>query len=281
MDDLENNTNNLSWFKSLTHNFLRAQSPKDLIRIINSAAKRDIIDNESKDMLSGVLNISTMHVRDIMVPRSQMVTVSINMTSKEIISIIATSSHTRVPVLNEEKDDIIGILHAKDMLKLLYTSQEQDPLMIHNTLKPAVFVPESKRLDSLLKEFKSGHKHIAIVVDEYGTIAGMITIEDILEEIVGNIEDEFDQEESYIQKISPQEFHVEAITEINEFNSYFNSSLSNESSDTIGGLILQSLEHLPEEGEIIILGNFVFTVLKSSKRKIETLSVVLNEDKSI
>jgi magnesium and cobalt transporter len=163
------------------------------------------------------------------------------------------------------------------MLKLLHANTRQETPQINEIFRPATFVPESKRLDSLLKEFKSSHNHLAIVVDEYGSISGLITIEDILEEIVGNIEDEFDEEEHLIQKVSESEFHVEAITELDEFNDYFGSRFNDVEIDTIGGLILQSIEHLPETGETITLGNFTFTVLNADKRKINTLCVTLNE----
>jgi magnesium and cobalt transporter len=266
-----------SWIEKIAQNILTPHSHEDLLDIINDAAKKQVIDDESKEMISGVLNISTMHVRDIMVPRSQMVTLSINMTPDELISETVSSSHTRVPVFNDTRDDIVGILHAKDMLKLLHASTGQETPIINEILRPATFVPESKRLDSLLKEFKSSHNHLAIVVDEYGSISGLITIEDILEEIVGNIEDEFDEEEHRIQKVSDSEFHVEAITELDEFNDYFDSGFNNIEIDTIGGLILQSIEHLPEPGETITLGNFTFTVLNADKRKINTLCVTLNE----
>lgn len=267
------------WYKRIITRLSKTNTIDDLIKITTSLEKRHIIDNESKEMLLGVLNISTRQVRDIMVSRSQMVTVSSDMEATEIIKIVITSSHTRVPVLNSEKDDIIGILHAKDILKLVDNHNKNSSMIINisDVIKPAVFVPESKRLDSLLKEFKSGKKHIAIVVDEYGSISGMITIEDILEEIVGDIEDEFDQDAKYIQQVSKNEYHVKAITEIDTFNNYFESHIENDESDTIGGYLLQSLEHLPKKGETIILGNFIFTVLKSNNRKIEMILVKKNE----
>ena len=266
-----------SWIEKIAQNIYTPNSHEELLEVIETAAKNEILDKESKEMISGALNLSTMNVRDIMLPRSQMVTLVANAPFNNMMSDIIASSHTRIPMFNDARDDVIGILHTKDVLKLVYENDSNDALNIQEALRPAVFVPESKRLDTLLKEFKSSHNHLAIVVDEYGSIAGLITIEDILEEIVGNIEDEFDEEAEHIKKISENEHHVEAVIELDEFNDYFNANFDNTEVDTIGGLILQSIEHLPEIGETITLDNFIFTVLKADKRRIYTLSVRVDE----
>ncbi|MDA7742221.1 CBS domain-containing protein [Francisellaceae bacterium] len=266
-----------SWIEKIAQNIYTPNSHEELLEIIETASKNEILDKESKEMISGALNLSTMHVRDIMLPRSQMVTLMADTPINEMMSEIIASSHTRIPMFNHARDDVIGILHTKDMLKLLYENESDDTLNIQEVLRPAVFVPESKRLDTLLKEFKSSHNHLAIVVDEYGSIAGLITIEDILEEIVGNIEDEFDEEAEHIKKISENEHHIEAITELDEFNDYFGAHFDSVEIDTVGGLIIQSIEHLPEIGETITIDKFIFTVLKADKRRINTLSVRVDE----
>ncbi|MFT6836256.1 MAG: magnesium and cobalt transporter [Francisellaceae bacterium] len=266
-----------SWLGKITHSLIGPKNLNDLMEIITIAAKNEAIDSQTKAMIQGVINVSNQKVRDIMVPRAQMVTVSNSMPLESIIKEVSSSTHTRIPVFDEQREDICGILHTKDLLQHFIDNKSTDNFNIESVLRPVIFIPESKKLDSLLKDFKNAHIHLAIIVDEYGTISGLVTIEDILEEIVGEIEDEFDQEEEHILKLSDNEYIIDAITEIDEFNEVFGSNYSDINIDTIGGLIIQSIERLPQEGEVITLDKFIFTVLNADTRRINKLNLKLND----
>ncbi|MCF6766877.1 CBS domain-containing protein [Thiotrichales bacterium 19S11-10] len=270
------------WFNKLIQKFTKPHTKESLLDVVNDAVKEKVIDDDAHHMIEGVINVSNMQVRDIMMTRSQMTTIHIGMPQNEYLPILISCAHTRIPVFDSEKEDVIGILHTKDLLQFFMDSQQvqvvSQTIDLRKILRPALFVPESKRLDSLLREFKSKHNHLAIVVDEYGTISGLITIEDILEEIVGNIEDEFDKEAEHITKKGDNEYIIDAITEIEDFNDYFDAKFSDEEVDTIGGLILQHLEHVPQKGEVVTFDKFTFTVLNADNRKINTLRVILNEE---
>jgi len=235
------------------------------------------LDAEEKSMLSGVLEVSETQVRDVMVPRSQMIVIDIDDEFHETLKLIVESGHSRFPVIGEDRDEVLGILLAKDLLRY-YGSDEAKELTIKKLLRPATVIPESKRLNALLKEFRASHNHMAIVVDEYGGVAGLLTIEDVLEEIVGEIDDEHDQEEAeFIRPDGDRDgkpcFAVRALTRVEDFNEYFECQLDDEEYDTIGGLVLHELGRLPGRGEKVDFGGFVFAVIKADERRIDALQV--------
>lgn len=266
-----------TWFEKIATTILMSHSPADFLSLVNLAVKKGTIDSESRDMIKGVLNVASSSVGDIMIPRTQMATVHAGMKSKEIIQTIINSSHTRLPIFSENRDDILGILHTKDLLKVVLEHKELTVENLKPILRSAIFVPESKKLDALLRDFKTSHNHLAIVVDEYGVISGLVTIEDILEEIVGDIEDEFDQEATQILKINEHEFSIDALTEVEDFNNFFGINIDDSEVDTIGGLIISQLEHLPEVGEEVTIGQFIFKVTAADKRRVRTLHLTINK----
>jgi magnesium and cobalt transporter len=238
------------------------------------------LDAEEKSMLSGVLEVSEIQVREVMVPRSQMIVIDIEDEFKETLKLIVESGHSRFPVIGEDRDEVLGILLAKDLLRY-YGSDEAKELTIKKLLRPATMIPESKRLNALLREFRASHNHMAIVVDEYGGVAGLLTIEDVLEEIVGEIDDEHDQEEAEFirpdgDRNGKPSFAVRALTRIEDFNEYFECQLHDEEYDTVGGLVLHELGRLPHRGEKIEFGGFEFAVIKADERRIESLQVQRN-----
>ena len=235
------------------------------------------LDAEEKSMLAGVLEVSETQVREVMVPRSQMVVIDIEDEFDETLAMIVESGHSRFPVIGEDRDEVLGILLAKDLLRYFGTDAAK-AITIKKLLRPAAVIPESKRLNALLKEFRASHNHMAIVVDEYGGVAGLLTIEDVLEEIVGEIEDEHDDEEA--ESIRPDgdrngkpSFAVRALTRIEDFNAYFDCGLEDEEYDTIGGLVMHELGRLPRRGEKVEFGGFEFAVIKADKRRIDALQV--------
>ena len=235
------------------------------------------LDAEERSMLSGVLEVSETQVREIMVPRSQMVVINTDETFAETLKLIVESGHSRFPVIDGDRDEVLGILLAKDLLKY-YGSDKAKNLTIKKLLRPASVIPESKRLNALLKEFRASHNHMAIVVDEYGSVGGLCTIEDVLEEIVGEIDDEHDHEE--IESIKPdvsqdgtERFIVRALTRIEDFNDYFECELNDEEYDTIGGLVMDELGRLPGPGEKVEFSGFQFIVLKADERRIDVLQL--------
>jgi len=235
------------------------------------------LDAEEKSMLSGVLEVSEIQVREVMVPRSQMVVIDIEDEFTDTLKLIVESGHSRFPVIGEDRDEVLGILLAKDLLRY-YGSDEAKELTIKKMLRPATLIPESKRLNALLKEFRASHNHMAIVVDEYGGVAGLLTIEDVLEEIVGEIDDEHDREEAEFirpdgDRNGKPSFAVRALTRIEDFNEFFDCQLQDEEYDTIGGLVLHELGRLPRRGEKVEFGGFEFAVIKADERRIDTLQV--------
>lgn len=267
-----------SWLERLGHVLLgEPQDQEELLDLLKDAEQRNILDTDALQMMEGVLDVSSMQVRDIMIPRSHMVSVEVNADIDNIIPVIVDSAHSRFPVLNENRDEVVGILLAKDLLKPLYHGDSKQ-LNLKKLLRPATIVPESKRLDVLLNEFRVNHNHMAIVVDEYGGISGLVTIEDVLERIVGEIEDEHDiEEDANIVSNDNQAHTIKALTPIEEFNEYFNCTLSDEEFDTIGGLVIHSLGYLPQRGESVTIGNYRFKVLNSDNRRISLLEVSLVE----
>ena len=233
------------------------------------------LDAEEKSMLTGVLEVSETQVRDVMIPRSQMVVIDIEDDFEEMLATIVESGHSRFPVIGEDRDEVLGILLAKDLLRFFGSDDE---VQIRKLLRPAAVIPESKRLNALLKEFRASHNHMAIVVDEYGGVAGLLTIEDVLEEIVGEIEDEHDDEEAEFirpdgDRNGKPSFAVRALTRVEDFNEYFECELDDEEYDTIGGLVMHELGRLPRRGEKVHFGGFEFAVIKADKRRIDALQV--------
>lgn len=250
------------------------QTREELIECLREAQRRGLIDAEALVMLEGVLEVNEMQVRDIMIPRAQMVVVQRDATLEEILPILAESQHSRFPVIGENKDEVLGIMLAKDLLPYFASGRERE-FHVSDILRPALFIPESKRLNVLLKEFRSSRNHIALVVDEYGGIDGMVTIEDVLEQIVGEIVDEHDVDDQiYIMKHGERHFTVKALTPIEEFNEYFGTSFSDEEFDTIGGLVMSEFGRLPRRGETLEVGRFRFKVLHADSRRIHLLQVV-------
>src|SRR5215475_12960183 len=266
------------WLKRLT----RAPEPQDrdeLARCMREAAERGLIDTDALTMLEGVLAVGDLKVRDIMVPRAQMVFVRRSDPVARILPVVVESGHSRVPVMDEDRDDIVGILLAKDLLRLT-TGNSHERFDIREYMRPAVFVPESKRLNVLLKEFRRNRNHMAIVVDEYGGVAGLCTIEDVIEQIVGEIDDEFDVEDDQnIRKEADRQYTVRGVTRIDEFNEYFGSNLSEEEGfDTVAGLLMKQLGRLPRRGEAANIDGFEFRVARADRRRIDALRVVPPRD---
>ena len=265
-----------SWVDRLSQALLG--EPKDreqLIALLRDAQRRGLFDADAQAMIEGVLQVADMQVRDIMIPRSQMVVVNRDADPEELIAVAIESGHSRFPVIGDSRDEVVGVLLAKDLLRY---SSKRDPeqFSVRELLRPAVFVPESKRLNVLLKEFRASRNHLAVVVDEYGGVAGMVTIEDVLEQIVGEIEDEHDiDEETFIRKYSDANFTVKALTPIEDFNEYFGTEFSDEEFDTIGGLVTHKLGRLPKRGETIIIENMSFKILNADNRRIRLMKVTL------
>ncbi|NNM60292.1 MAG: CBS domain-containing protein [Legionellales bacterium] len=276
-DDLPNKQEPRSWLERLSH-FLHPepQDREELLTLLQEAVEHKLLDPDAMEMIQGVIDVSEMQVRDIMVPRAHMVVVEIDSEPKDFIPAIKASGHSRFPVIGETRDEIKGILLAKDLIDIDFR-QEQTPSLTFNwssLLRPAFFVPESKRLDALLREFRQKSMHMALIVDEYGGIAGLVTIEDILEEIVGEITDEHDiSEDAYIKKNPDSTYLVKALAPIDEFNEYFGSELSDEDFDTIGGLVTQTAGHLPKRGEIVTIGTLEFKIINTDNRRIRLIEV--------
>lgn len=236
-----------------------------------------VFDPEEKDMLQGVLEVAETQVREVMVPRSQMVVIERNQSLDEMLKVIVDSGHSRFPVIGEDRDEVLGVLLAKDLLRY-FGNEPRGDLRIEDYLRAAAVIPESKRLNALLKEFRDSHNHMAIVVDEYGGVSGLLTIEDVLEEIVGEIDDEHDPEEAdFIQNEGEREgrvsYVVRALTRIEDFNEYFGSELPDDDYDTIGGLVMHELGRLPRRGEKLTAHGFDFRVMKADRRRIDTVQV--------
>ncbi|NOI64953.1 CNNM family magnesium/cobalt transport protein CorC [Vibrio sp. 99-8-1] len=252
------------------------QDRQELVDVIRDSEENDLIDHDTRDMLEGVMEIAEMRVRDIMIPRSQMVTVEKEHDLDQLIAIITKAQHSRYPVISEDKDHVEGILLAKDLIK--YLGSKSEPFQISEVIRQAVVVPESKRVDRLLKEFREERYHMAIVVDEFGGVSGLVTIEDILEEIVGEIEDEFDdEEEAEIRKLSKHTYAVKALTTIEEFNDTFATKFNDDEVDTIGGMVMTTFGHLPSRGEVVEIDGYSFKVTSADNRRVVQLQVTIPE----
>ena len=250
-------------------------SPKgktDLLEILKTAVHDGLLDNESLKMIEGVFKVSEVQVRDIMIPRPHMTVIDITDQIDEIVKKVATSGHSRFPVIDDNRDEIIGVLLAKDLLKKS-VKDDNDDIDLHELLRPAVFIPESKRLNILLNEFKSSRNHIAIVIDEHGGVSGLVTIEDVIEEIFGEIDDEHDKKtESKIIAQSHDDYIVDALTTLDEFNSYFLTEFSDDV-ETIGGYLVNKFERVPLKGEIIVISNLLFKILSADSRTIKRIKL--------
>jgi magnesium and cobalt transporter len=266
------------WFKKFTQSLSEPQDREELVAILRAAGDKGIIDDDAVAMLEGVLDVADLQVRDIMVPRAQMVSVRRDDPPARLLPIIVESGHSRFPVMDEDRDDIVGILLAKDLLRM-YANGSKERFDIREYMRPAVFVPESKRLNVLLKEFRRNRNHMAIVVDEYGGVSGLVTIEDVIEQIVGEIDDEFDVEDDLnIRREGEREYTVRGITRIEEFNEYFDANLSDEEFDTVAGLVMKQLGRLPRRGEVVMLDGFEFRVTRADRRRIDSLRVISPKD---
>ncbi len=250
--------------------------PRDraaLVDMLRDAAERGVIDYETLRMLSGVFAVGQMQVRDVMIARAQMVTLEHDADLASILPIVVESGHSRFPVIGESRDEVIGLVLAKDLLRHI-AQHGMAGFMIGDYLRPAVHIPESKRLDVLLSEFRAGRNHLAIVVDEYSGVAGLITIEDVLEQIVGEIDDEFDiEEETPIVEHADHRYSISALLPIEDFNEHFGTQYSDEEFDTVGGLVVNAIGHLPRPGERVRIGDFDFRVVRADRRRVHLLEV--------
>jgi magnesium and cobalt transporter len=267
-----NDTGVSGWWQRLVQGRVDAKNRDDIAEFLAGFLERGVIGQDEFAMLEGVLKVADTQVRDIMVPRSQMVVVAKDQSPEEVLKIITDSNHSRFPVIGDDKDEVVGIVLAKDILKHFIANQV--PFDLQTFLRPAVFIPESKRLNTLLTEFREGRNHMAIVVDEYGGVSGLATIEDVLEQIVGDIDDELDPEEaSSIQPVDGGKYAVAALTRIDEFNEFFNTEISDNDYDTVGGLVMHELGRLPRRGEQLDFAGLRFKVLRGDRRRLHTLEV--------
>jgi len=271
-DRAASDTGERSWIDKIA--LLFSSEPRnrgDLEDVLTVAAENEVIDEDARSIMEGAMQVSDMQTRDIMIPRAQMVVIRSESSLEEILPQIIRSAHSRYPVIGDSPDDILGILLAKDLLPQIL-NRDADSFDIRGLLRSTMVVPESKRLNVLLREFRENRNHMAIVIDEYGGVAGLVTIEDVLEEIVGEIEDETDAEaDRFIRRISDEDYFIKALTPIDEFNDYFQSEFSDEEFDTIGGLVIHAFGHMPARNEVTTIGNFEFKVINADQRKIYSL----------
>ena len=260
------------WLGRLSHAFSgEPQSREQLVTLLREAHRRELLDADALAMIEGVFHVSEMRVRDVMIPRAQMVVVREDHDLQAMLPLIIESAHSRFPVIGDNRDEVVGILLAKDLLRY-FVVHNREVFDLHDILRPAVFIPGSKRLNVLLKEFRHGRSHMAIVVDEYGGVAGLITIEDVLEQIVGEISDEHDVEEGgYISRLAENRYSLKALTPIDSFNEHFHTDFSDREFDTIGGMLLSRFGHLPRRGERLEVGRFRFEVVRADHRRIHLL----------
>jgi magnesium and cobalt transporter len=264
-----------SWLERLGQAFSgEVRSREELIEELRTAQSNGLLAVDTLSMIEGAMAVAELQVADVMVPRAQMVVVPVSASMTEVLRIVTESGHSRFPVQGEDKDEILGILLAKDLLRCVAENRELKS--IRELLRPVVLIPDSKRLNLLLKEFRLSRNHMAIVVDEYGGVAGLVTIEDVLEEIVGEIDDEHDEAQDNAAQIAAQadgQFMVDALTPIADFNQRFGANFSDDDYDTIGGLVTDALGHLPESGEELALARFNFRVARADRRRVHSFIV--------
>jgi len=265
-----------SWLDKLISAFSAEPKSRDeLLNIIKDAAANKVLDQEAYSIIEGALEVADQQVREIMIPRSHMVVVKVDESPEQFLTKIITSGHSRFPVIDDSIDDVKGILLAKDLLPLILGGK--DEFKLEDIIRPATIIPESKRLNILLREFRENRYHMALVIDEYGGISGLVTIEDILEEIVGEIEDETDDDNSdaFIRKVSNQDYIIKALTPIEDFNEHFKAALSEDEFDTIGGILMHAFGHLPQRNETTVIADYDFRVLYADSRQIHLLRMTL------
>ncbi len=276
MADADNSGSTKGWLDRIYRVFTgEPQNQKQLLDLLKNLEAQHLLEAEELAMIEGVLQVDDMQVRDIMIPRGQMIVLEHEDSLPDIIEKITTSGHSRFPVIDDDKDDVVGILLAKDLLHLSLDQSQQ--FEINEYIRPASFIPESKRLNVLLREFRVNRSHMAMIVDEYGGVSGLITIEDVLEQIVGKIDDEYDADEEVdIQPHGANRFTVRALTPLPEFNEHFATTFESESIETIGGYVLRQIGHLPERGESITVDNLTFKVLNADSRQVHLYQVIDN-----
>lgn len=275
----EGSSSEKSWLERLSMAFTGEPSSRDeLVELLRSAHQRDLLDAEVLSIIEGALVVSDMQAREIMIPRSQVAVVRLDMKPEELLPVVIESGHSRLPVLGDGPDNVVGILLAKDLLPLALAERRQK-FNLRDILRPCSAIPESKRLNVLLQEFRATRNHLAVVYDEYGGVSGIVTIEDVLEQIVGDIEDEYDfDEDDFIKAHADGVFTVKALTPIEDFNTFFDAQFSEAEFDTIGGIVTQSFGHLPKRDERVVLDGFQFKVLNADNRRIRLLQLTLPID---
>lgn len=274
MTDADNGASTRGWLERIFNAFSsKPQNQKQLLELLKNLQAHQLIGAEEFFMIEGVLQVSDMQVRDIMIPRGQMIVLEHSSSFADIVEVITESGHSRFPVIDDDKDDIVGILLAKDLLQIPVDNSER--FEINDYIRPASFVPESKRLNVLLKEFRQNRSHLAMIVDEYGGVSGLLTIEDVLEQIVGKIDDEHDEEEEVdIQLHGSNHYSVRALTPLQDFNNYFTTEFNSDEVETIGGYLLGQIGHLPDRGESITLDKLTFKVLNADSRQVHLYQVI-------
>jgi len=274
-----NSPSSLTWVQRLGKGLFEPQDQDQLIDVIRSASERHILDAEALSIVEGALSVSQMQARDVMIPRSQVVMVSRDASAEETLKLITEMAHSRFPVIDDDRDDVIGILLAKDLLAAV-VSADKFEFDLKEIMRPAVFIPESKRLNVLLREFRARRNHMAIVVDEYGGVAGMVTIENVLEQIVGEIEDEHDiDDDAPILKHDDSTYTIKALTTVEDFNEYFSTDWDDDDFDTVGGFVMNNFGHLPARNERVTIGHFNFTVMRADNRRIHLLEMSILQEK--
>jgi magnesium and cobalt transporter len=267
-----------TWLERITQAF--AHEPKnrqELLEVLREAHQNKLLDNEALAIVEGAIQVADLQVRDIMVPRSQVISIRADQSPREFLPAIIAAAHSRYPVVGESLDEVIGVLLAKDLLPLILKEDQQN-FDIKDLLRPATFVPESKRLNVLLREFRANHNHMAIVIDENGGVAGLVTIEDVLEQIVGDIEDEHDvEEDSYVKPLPSGDYLIKALTPIDSFNEAFDTAFSDDEFDTVGGLVMSAFGHLPKRNEVTEIDGFRVRVLNADSRRVHMLRLSRTE----
>ena len=277
-DRTGNDTEERSWLERIAGAFsTEPRSRDDIVELLRAAQANEVIDADALSIIEGAMQVGDLQAREIMIPRPQMVVVKANQSLDEMLNTIIRAGHSRYPVIGDSPDEVLGILLAKDLLPQLLQANEES-FAVRKRLRPATVVPESKRLNVLLRDFREKRNHMAIVIDEYGGVAGLITIEDVLEQIVGDIEDEFDVDaDSFIRKVADNDYIIKALTPIDEFNEVFGARFSDEEFDTIGGIILQQFGHLPSRNETAQLDRYEFKVINADNRQIHLLRMRLTD----
>lgn len=265
-----------SWLEKITQVF--AHEPKnrqELLELLRDAHDNKLLDSEALSIVEGAIQVADLQVRDIMVPRSQLISIKLNTPLREFLPVIIDAAHSRYPVVGESLDEVVGVLLAKDLLPLLL-KDDCHSFNLKDLLRPVTFVPESKRLNVLLRDFRANHNHMAIVIDEYGGVAGLVTIEDVLEQIVGDIEDEHDiEEDSCIRQLPSGDYLIKGLTPIEQFNAFFHTHFSDEEFDTLAGLVMHRFGHLPKRNEILELDGFRLRVVNADSRRVHLLRLTL------